>query len=97
MEKAQVHSKSEAELLGVAEEELQTQHMQDPDNKSTGDQTTGAAWPQWCDCTLKGAARKAVLIAVLVVIWMLLAIPAWYFYLPQVRIFFVVCFMCMTW
>ncbi len=87
MEKVQVReSQLELESLEAAENELQTEYMQDPAKKSTGDQTTGAAWGYLSDCTLKGAARKAVLIAVLVVIWVLLGMPTLMFYLPQVRI-----------
>ncbi len=79
-------SQLELESLEAAEHELQTEYMQDPAKKSTGDRTTGAAWPYLSDWTLKGVARTVALVAVLVTIWVALGIPTLMFYLPQVRI-----------
>ncbi len=79
MEKVQVRSQLELESLGVAKDELQTHQVQGSATESTGDRTAGAHW-------VKGAARKAVLFAVIVVVWVLLGIPTLMFYLPQVWI-----------
>ncbi len=58
MEKVQVHSKSEVDLLDASDNELQTEYTQDPADKSTGDQTTGAAWRYLSDCMDAERSRK---------------------------------------
>ncbi len=86
MEKVQIHSQLELESLGAAKDELQTHQVQGSATESTGNRTAGAHWVHLSDCTLKGAARKAVLFTVIVVVWVLLGIPTLMFYLPQVWI-----------
>ncbi len=53
-----------------------------PDDKSTAAHAT-ASWTH-SGCTWEGTAKKAVLCAVIVVVWLVLAIPTVMFYVPPV-------------
>ncbi len=85
MEKEVIQLSVEQKTLEVTEEESQVQAS---GTKSADNQDTQATREHLCasaDCTLKGAAKKAVLCAVVVLVWMLLALATVMFYIPQVQ------------
>ncbi len=80
-----IKSSVDQKALEVTEEKSQVQAS---GTKSADNQDTQATREHLCapaDCTPKGAAKKAVLCAVIALVWMLFALPTVMFYIPQVR------------